>query len=1004
MRKLLLLLSMCMAIIQLSAQTRTVTGRVTDQAGNPVPGASVQVKGTTSGTITSANGTYSLRVPQNSRTLTISSLNFGSQDVSIGNQSAVNVQLQATAAETLEQVVVTGYGLPQRRRNSTASVTSVAGKELENKPVASVDQLLAGKVPGLLATNTTGQPGADLNIRIRGIGSISASSQPLYVVDGVILNSGNIARLAVTSNTLAGINPNDIEDVTVLKDASATALYGSRGANGVILITTKGGRAGKTRFRADAEVGNSNYADAPPDARFLNADEWLTLFEEGYRNAGYTQAQIDPILASYGKGSGVNTDWKSLVTRTGKQQQYNLSASGGEGKTTFYISGGYFDQQASVIASEFKRYSVTANFKHTVSKKINFGLNLSGNNNIQYTPSNGGAFANPVGGTAFLFPTQNPYNADGSLNINRSGPLGFVTYNPLYIAQNDIHKLNAIQFRGVFNGEYIIIPQVKLSTRYGIDYDAFNEYTYWNPFHGDGRTTSGRGQASDTRAFNWISTTQLSYSGFLESGKHLKLDATVGYEAQKSKTEALDASATTFPPTTQLYYSTNAATVLNGKLSESDFAFNSIISLASLNYRGKYVLTGSFRRDASSRFSDSVRHGNFWSVGASWNVDQEDFFSPFRAVVNSFRLRASYGTTGNASGINNYGYRQLVGFGGNYNGLPGGTFNTVGNPLLTWEKQKQFDIGADLGFLKNRIGLTADYYKRVSSDMIFADPLSLTTGFASITRNIGTMQNTGFELALRASPISTPDFKWDVNFNISFNKNKITKLPGGKDIIDGSFILREGLDYRTYFARVYVGVDPATGDPLWYKDSTHTSTVTNRNLATREPLTGMSASPKYFGGLSTSFTYKGFSLGADFIYNYGNYVTDGWIFYLADGVDVLEGKYASNLRRWQKPGDITDVPRYVYSSTNNSSSFSTRFLYKGDYVRLRNLTLGYSVQEKWLKRAGLTSANLYVRGTNLWTKTYDKHLTVDPEAGVNGSSNLDVYYTKTVTFGLNLGF
>ncbi|HVG14239.1 MAG TPA: SusC/RagA family TonB-linked outer membrane protein, partial [Chitinophagaceae bacterium] len=567
---------------------------------------------------------------------------------------------------------------------------------------------------------------------------------------------------------------------------------------------------------------------------------------------------------------------------------------------------------------------------------------------------------------------------------------------------NDVKTLGTIQIRGSVNAEYAILQNLKLSTRYGIDYNNLNEYLFYNPFHGDGRTVSGRGQASDTRAFNWISTTQLNYNFSPDKEKNFKVDALIAYEAQKSKSQFLDANATGFPPTSQLPLSTNAATVTNGKLSASDYDFTSIISTASVNYKGKYVVSGSFRRDGSSRFSENNRFGNFWSVGGAWNIDREAFFKS--SFVNNLKLRASYGITGNAN-LTNYGWRQTFGYGANYNGLPGGTFNSIGNEDLTWEGNKQFDIGVDGGFFAGRLGIVADYYHRVSSGLLFANPVSLVTGFASITQNIGELQNRGYELTLNGTPISTKGFRWDINFNISHNISKITKLPGGKDIIDANgFILREGHPYQNYYGRVYVGVDQATGDPLWYKDSTHTTIVNNRSLATRELLEGQTAAPKYTGGLSNTFTYKAFSISADVVYNYGNWVTDGWAFYLIDGVDPIEQKYAINLRRWQKPGDITDVPKYVNGSTNNSSSFSTRFMQKGDFIRLRNVTVGYNMESKMLSRLHLNSLNFYVRGTNLWTKTYDKNLTIDPEAGINASSNLDVYLSKSITVGLNLGF
>ncbi|TMI74451.1 MAG: SusC/RagA family TonB-linked outer membrane protein [Bacteroidetes bacterium] len=1004
MKKLLLLVTCMFLCMALFAQ-RKLSGIVKDDKGNPVIGATVQVKGTKTGTSTRPDGTFSLDVPANAKTIVISYVGFNDREIAIGNQQTIDVSLAAGNTGDLGEVVVTGYGIGQRRKNVVASIASVNGKDLENKPFTSVDQMFAGKVAGLIAPSFSGQPGAAQQVRIRGIGSIAAGAGPLYVVDGVILNSGDVSRLATTANTLAGINANDIEDVTFLKDAQATSLYGSRAANGVIYITTKKGKAGKTKFRADMEIGFTGVSQIPEAARPLNADEWLSLFEEGMRNAGLPQATIDAQMLSYGKGSGINTDWMDIITRQGQQQQYNLSASGGEGKTVFYLSGGYFKQEASTIGSDFKRYSLTTNIKHTASDKLNFGLNLSMNNSLQNTPLDGGAFANPTGGVAFLRPTQNPYNADGTLNINRVGNTNFPSnFNPIYLVENDEKKLTTLQFRGNASVEYSILKNLKFSSRFGVDYNSLEEFRFDNPFHGDGRTNGGRGSAFYTRIFNWINTNQLIYTFYPDSRRNFRIEALAGYEAQKSKEYDLSAQSNGYPPTSQLPYSTNAATVVNGKLAGTDYAFNSIISTASVNYKNKYVVNGSYRRDASSRFSENNRYGNFWSAGAAWNVDRESFF-PVNNVINAFKIRGSYGRTGNA-GIGNYAWRQTFGYGANYNSQPGGTFNTIGNSDLTWEGNTQLDIGIDAGFWKNRLNIVVDYYKRISDGLLFADPLSPTTGFVSITRNIGEMQNKGFEFTLNATPINTKDFKWDVSFNISFNKNKITKLPGHKDIIDATlpFILREGYDYRSFYGRVYIGADPANGDPLWYKDSTHTSVVNNRSLATRELLKGKSASPKAYGGLSTSFNYRGFAVTADFIYNYGNYVTDGWAFYLIDGIDPIEQKYALNLRRWQKPGDITDVPKYIYGSTNSSSSFSTRFLQKGDYIRLRNITLGYTVDGKVTSKLHLSNVNIYVRGTNLWTKTYDKNLTIDPEQGVNSSSNLDIYYNKTITFGVSVGF
>ena len=1003
MRKLFYLLSFFMlASFCVQAQSRTVTGVVRDINGIPLSGVSVSVRGSTVGTTTNSEGVFSLSVPGNATTLVITSATYQTQEVNVEGQTSVTVQL-TPSERALEEVVVVGYGT-QRRTNVTSSVASVKSTEIENRPFTSVDQMLQGKVTGLQAPPISGQPGALQSVRIRGIGSVSAGSDPLYVVDGIIMNTGDLTNNTTTANALAGLNPNDIETLNVLKDAQATSIYGSRGANGVIVITTKRGRAGKTRFRADIEVGNNKLADRPDGARFLNADEWLTLLEEGVVNAGGSQADVDEIAQYYGKGSGVNTNWYDLVTRTGKQQQYNLSVSGGDAKNQFYVSGGYFNQEGVVIASDFKRYSFRTNYKHTASDKFNFSVLATASNSIQHTPSNGGSFSNPVGSVAFLRPTQNPYNEDGTLNINTDGAVSGNAfngnYNPLYIAENDRYDMYATLLQGSIGGEYSILRNLKFTSRFGVDYNNVEEYSLWNQFHGDGVSYGGIGFPLYNRYFNWIATNQLDYNANIPGVNGLKMDAKLGYEAQKSKAYFITAAAQGFPPFNELFLTENAATPVQADASASDFSMAGIYSSVTFNLNDKYVLSGSLRRDGSSRFSENNRHGTFWSVGGAWNIDRENFLGNVD-FLSSLKLRGSYGTTGNAE-IGNYSWRPQIGFGVNYGGQPGGVFDEVGNENLTWESTAQANVGLDATFLSNRLGLVVDVYRRVSDNLLFLNPLSATTGFISFTDNIGKMENKGIEFAINGSPIRTKDFTWDINFNFSHNKNKILSLPDGKDIIQGSFMLREGEDYRTFYLREWAGVDPENGDPLWYVDGSHEETTNNYSSAQRQ-LFG-SASPKYFGGLSTTLNYKGFEVQGDLAYNYGNYVRDQWIFYVVDGVDPTANKYAINLQRWQKPGDITNVPRYEYQSSNSSSSSSTRFLYKGDFIKLRNITVGYNAGNKLISRFGLTTLRLYVRGTNLWMKTYDENLTIDPEQGVNGLANFDAFYPKSMTVGLNIGF
>jgi TonB-linked SusC/RagA family outer membrane protein len=1002
MKKFILFVVLLSPFIFVAAQNRIITGKVTDENGNGLSNASVVVRGQNIGTTTKADGTFSLSVPPNASSIVVSYIGSADKEVSLSSSTFYNITM-AAASKSLQEVVVVGYGT-QIRSNMTASVSTVKAADVENRPYTSLDQELQGKVPGLQAPVTTGQPGAAQSIRIRGIGSATAGADPLFVIDGIIVNSGDLTGLTTTANALAGINPNDIESISILKDAQATSIYGSRGANGVIIITTKKGRAGKTKIRADVEVGFNKMADLPANARFLNTDEYLSLLKEGVINAGGTQVDADFYAQLFGEGTGVNTNWLDVITHTGTQQQYNLSATGGDAKNQFYISGGYFYQQATVLASDFKRYSFRTNYKHIASDKLNFTVNLTGSNAIQHTPINGGYYSNPVGSLPFLRPTQNPYNADGTLNISTdpNDPTAFNSgnYNPLYIAKYDKYSTNTSLIQGSVGAEYSILKNLKFTSRFGIDYNLIEEYNFWNQFHGDGVGYGGLLQTNNSRFFNWIFTSQFDYSSSIGKESKIRLDAKLGYEAQKNKGYFVYSAGQGFPPTNQLFYSTNSATPAGASSSGSDYDFAGIYSAATINYDGRYVLSGSFRRDGSSRFSKNNLYGNFWSAGVAWNISRENFLADL-SFISNLKLRGSYGTSGNAA-IGDYQWRPTAHYGINYAGQPGGSFDVVGNNNLTWESTKQGDIGLDAGFFGDRLSIVVDVYRRISDKLLFNNPLSATTGFTSFIDNIGKIQNKGYELTLSGVPLKLKDLTWNISFNLSHNKNKVVKLPGGKDISSNGFILREGYDFRTFYVREWAGVDPANGDPLWYVDGTHSQT-TNDYGSTERQLIG-SASPKFFGGLTSTIDYKGFELETDFVYNYGNLVTDSWITYAIDGEYPNLNKYAINLQRWQKPGDITNVPKYEFGSTNNSNAFSTRFLYKGDFIRLRNLTVAYNLSNALVNKLKISGLRFYVMGTNLWTKTYDKNLTIDPEQGTNSSSNLNVFYTKSITAGINLTF
>ncbi len=1015
MRKLLsLLLCFILTASQLMAQNRTVTGKVTDDKGDPVSNATILIKGFKTGTSTAADGTFSLSVPASAKTLVVSSLNFNTQEIIVGAKSVLSISLQSSS-QNLDEVVVVGYGT-QKKKNLTASVANIPGASIENKPFAGVDAMLQGAAPGLQATSATGQPGAVTAVRIRGIGSFSyGGSNPLYVVDGVQINSGDLSNgngtqgfsINPSTNVLATMNSDDIENITVLKDAAAISIYGSRGANGVIIITTKSGKAGKTVFKFDTEVGTNNVILPPAAGMPLRANDWFTMLKEGLTNANASTATITTTMNNYGYGNGVDVDWFGLITKPGTQQQYNMTASGGDAKTKFFMSGGYFKQQGTTLGADLSRLTGNIKVTHNATSKLSLTTKISLGNVIQNSvlasdgPGGGGGyFGNPAYVAMVLRPTQNPFNSDGTYNIS-SNNLGFPAhYNPLYVAANDKRWLKA--FNGIANetAEYKILKDLKFTSNLGLQYNVNEEYQYNNPFHGDGSGVTGEGISIYTRNFLWDWINQFDYHYDINKDKKFYVDLKAGYEAIKNNRYQQIGDVTGFPPKVDLVYSTNGATSTNGKASAQDYSFQGYFSNANFSYQDRYTLYGSFRRDASSRFGINNPWGNFWSVGGAWNIMNESFFK-IKAISN-LKLHASYGTSGNAE-IGNYNWRPTYGYGANYNGIAGGTFNNIGNVDLTWEKNKQFDFGVDLGVLKNRINVTFEWYKRTTDGSLINQQISRTTGFSSFINNAANLENKGIELSLNVIPIQTKNFSWELRFNYSHNKNAVTSLPAG-DFLNGSYMLRVGQDFYSFYTRGWAGVNSADGTPLWYTDSTRSAT-TGTFGAAKQFIVGKSASPKSFGSLSNTFTYKGFTLSFDFYYNYGNWYLENYYRFFMDGFSPTRGKYSYVLNRWQKPGDVTDVPKYVYGSTNNSYTGSDRLLFKGDYVRLRNLQLGYRLTDKSvLDKFHLSALYFYVRGTNLFTKTYSDKLLSDPEQGILGVNNQQVLPNKSMTVGLNLTF
>lgn len=1017
MRKLISTLLVAMALVlNVAAQDRTISGRVTDASGQAVPGASVLVKGTQIGATTNAEGNFTLNVPANATTLQISSVNMTSQEVAIRGTS-VDVALISSAGN-LQEVVVVGYGT-QKKITLTGSPTTVKGSSLENKPFSSVDKALQGQVAGLQSVASSGAPGATQDIRIRGISSINAGNAPLWVIDGAIVNTGDASRLQTTANLLSTLNSNDIESITVLKDAASTSIYGSRAANGVILVTTKRGRAGKTKFRFDTEVGLNNIAFENDRNRPLNAKEYIELTREGLVNAGVTQTAIAATLTSLGSGNGVDFNWRDAVTRQGNQQQYNLSASGGAEKTAFYISAGYFKQDGTTITSDLKRYSGAVRIDNQTTNRLKLTVNLDGGFIKQNTPQNGGAFGNPILSAYFILPTRSAYKPDGTLNyLTPDFPTSGI-FNTIATTSLDHRTLNTLSFRGSVSADYKILENLTFRSAYAADYNNLEEEQYNNPFYGDGvsllggspqsgtgilynPSTTGRVFNYYTRFYNYTFTNTLNYRQNIGSSGDIYANLKVGYESQLSKGYFNSLQGRGFPLTLALQQALSTATPTTATATISNYSFLSQFGILDVSYKNRYNLSGSYRRDGSSRFGSNNPYANFWSVGASWNVEQEKFLLDNK-IITQLKLRASYGVNGNAA-IGNYDYFPGYGFGANYNSTPGSFPNNVGNLDLTWEENRPLDIGIDLGILRNRINVGVTYYKRKSSKLLLDVPLSATSGFLTVRQNIGALENKGIELTLSVVPVKTTDFTWNIDFNYANNKNKVTSLPDGKDILSGLFIIRPGFDVQSYFLREYAGVDPANGDPLWYTDSNRVATQNVYSTAQRLKR-GQSASPKYFGSLTNTFNFKGFTLESQFYYSGGNHSFDAFnSFYLGAGAFPTFNKSSRILERWQNKGDVTDIPRYIYGGNKGFENSSSFYLNDASYIRLRNLQLGYMVPQSNIAKLGLSSAFFYVRGTNLITWVKDKNQPFDPEQGASSRSNLNEFIPKTIAVGLNLGF
>lgn len=985
-----------------------VTGQVTaGDTGQPLSSSSVSIPGTGLGMLTNAEGRYLLQnVPAGTHQVEVTSLGYSTATVEItvtAGQTTVSDITLALDPLSLDEIVVTGYGTA-RKEELTGSLVSISASQLELPTTTTFQDVLQGS-PGVLVTSLDGAPGAGFDIRVRGQGSITAGSEPLYVVDGVPMFNNADAATEVsnggrTVNTLASLNPNDIESIVVLKDAASTAIYGSRGANGVVLITTKGGVAGspiwsgEPQFQLRTQFGVSGWA-------FDNLLEPLTAaqYEDYYltarTNDGMSLPDAQAQLANQWPIQEDN-NWMDLMQRNGRTNQFDLSATGGGDRFTYFISAGMFDQEGNVLEQYFERYTTRANLTARVTDNFTIANNL----NIAYTQQNGindgSAWEAPFYMAVFMPPMLPMYDEDGfwyHRHTNVMGanhPVGGLYENPKQReTQRVIENLS---------GTYRFNDDFSAASSWSFDLYNIHDYVYQNMFFGDGRNSGGTFDDSRVDAMNWQTTNTVNYNTFI--GSSHSVDAVVGYEASKNNRERTNVWGEGFAHP-DLKLGTSAA-ITQGTSTEEEYAFESYFGRVNYDFKSTYFLSGSFRRDGSSRFGPDQRWGNFWSVGAGLTLTNDELLGDM-PVFDYLKLRGSYGQVGNAE-IGNYAWQGLYGFARGYDGLPGAAPAGVANTGLTWESQGSFNLGFDYAMLDNRVTGSFEYYKKSSQDLLLDVPTSLTTGFRSTLQNYGDMENSGFELALSSELVRSENFGLSMDFNLTTQSNEITRLQA--PILDGTKRREEGRDYQEYYLYGWAGVDPDTGDPMWYTDATKSATT--NNIADAERFyDGKTATPKYLGSFGLSGRWDRFSISTLATYMFGHHLYESAArFYHGDGryLPRSTSQYAYE-NAWRQPGDVALFPRFSWGGVNSSQpSDADRWLNKGDYIRVKDISVTYQLPTGLANRVRLNSLQAHLSVTNAFTWVADDQLTFDPEQIVSGVYNTGTPNARTLSFGFTMGF
>ncbi|WP_234998076.1 SusC/RagA family TonB-linked outer membrane protein [Parabacteroides sp. Marseille-P3160] len=991
-------------------QKKRISGTVTDPSGEPIIGANVIEKGTTNGVITDLDGKFSLELPSNA-ILQVSFVGYLSQEIPTVNRQNFNLVLEEDL-RSLDEVVVVGYGT-MRKKDVTGAMTSISTEKIDKSTIKSVDQMLQGRSSGLYMTQNSGMPGAGSTIRIRGGNSISGGNEPLYVIDGVPVyssSSGDQSDL----NPLNTIAISDIQSIEILKDASSTAIYGARGANGVVMVTTKTGAIGRTSVTLDASWGVQNIRKKYD---LLNAQEFEAFANEAYERAG-SQPPFD--LSK----TPANTDWQELVLNNNAlMQNYTLSVSGGDAKTHFLTTLNYMDQDGIIKGSEMEKISLRTNFDREVSSTVKMGLNLS------LAQVNMDRVGNDLLGYRTLHPNVAVYDADGNYNsINTFDQSGKFT-NPLLVLRDEVNDNE--RFRTISNifGEWQIVRGLTLKSTFGVDLQFANQNSYTPMSIPAGESTKGSASIYNSKDYMWVNENTLTYLNAF--GKH-RINAMIAMTQQSSRNQNSSATSQGFLNDNLQMWDMGSGTVaLSPSSGSSRWALLSYLGRINYNFNEKYLTTISFRADGSSRFGRNNRWAYFPSAALAWRASEEEFIKSL-GLFSNLKLRVSYGETGNQDGIGVYPSMALLGKKAYSLGdtkYMGYAPTQVANYNLKWETTKQSDFGIEMGFFKNRLNLSVDLYHKVTSDLLLQVQIPSTSGYRTGLKNIGKVQNNGVEFSMNATPIAD-QFRWDIDYNISFNRNKILDLGGAEQMFPSSLgpknagmdqtrLLKVGEPLGIFYGYKTDGCFSTDDDIAHsaqptakpgdrkYVDISGPDGVKDNSIGEFDRVILGSAQPDFFGGLTNTFSYRNFDLNVFIVYSYGNDIYNATKSEM-ENLQSSQNQFRTILNRWTETNQNTNIPRAVNIKPAEVSY--DQLVEDGSYLRIQNINLGYKLPASILRPLGIVqAARIYASLNNFFTFT--KYSGLDPEVSKYGQNNVALGYdwggypmSKSVMFGFNINF